>query len=174
IGRNQTAWCSWRVGLRHLSGWSAILPAKASPGSFIFIKRAGRHALDYLPMRCSIQLFSLFGLALAACGSSSEAGGPTRGTTTGTGTGGVPLDPPYTGPSGSFSSKTPCPIPAAWPSRSDEIAIAYDSKRGKVFLFPHDAGGKNAELWDWDGTAATFTQRTPCSFVGSLTPVGGK
>jgi len=62
-------------------------------------------------------------------------------------------------------------MPAAWPSTGGYVAGAYESTRGKVFLFLHDAGSTNAELWDWDGNASTFTQRTPCSFVGALTPV---
>lgn len=107
-------------------------------------------------------VFSVWLSFVAGCGSSSSSdskgrpGSPTN-----------PLPPPYRGPAGAFQDRTPCPLPKTWPSDMTSLAAAFDSARGKVVFFPNDAGNTRFELWDWDGTAAKFSQRTPCTPPGN-------
>jgi hypothetical protein len=49
------------------------------------------------------------------------------------------------------------------PSRRFGHALAYDATRGKVILYGgiDESGGSNAETWEWDGNAETWTRKRP-------------
>jgi hypothetical protein len=49
------------------------------------------------------------------------------------------------------------------PSRRYGHAMAYDAARGKVVLYGgiDESGGSNAEVWEWDGDAETWTMKNP-------------
>jgi hypothetical protein len=51
----------------------------------------------------------------------------------------------------------------ARPSPRYGHALAYDAGRGKVVLYGgiDESGGSNAEVWEWDGTAETWTRKNP-------------
>jgi hypothetical protein len=71
---------------------------------------------------------------------------------------------------GTWINRTPNPLPAVWPGPRQGVSMVYDQSRKRVVLF----GGDNAppfsgtssplaELWEWDGTAGVWTNRTPAS-----------
>jgi modification target Cys-rich repeat protein len=49
------------------------------------------------------------------------------------------------------------------PSRRYGHAMAYDDSRGVVVLYGgiDESGGSNAEVWEWNGDAGTWTQKNP-------------
>jgi modification target Cys-rich repeat protein len=51
----------------------------------------------------------------------------------------------------------------ARPSRRYGHALAYDASRGKVVMVGgiDESGGSNPEVWEWDGTAETWTMKGP-------------
>jgi len=59
-----------------------------------------------------------------------------------------------------WGNLTPSPLPAAWPSRRTEPAMAYDAGRARMVLFGGYDGAANLDdIWEWDGSA--WTNRTP-------------
>ncbi|HOW51115.1 MAG TPA: kelch repeat-containing protein [bacterium] len=65
----------------------------------------------------------------------------------------------WDGATGAWTDRTPADSnPAA---RSDHNMV-YDASRGKVVLFGGTSGSITyGDLWEWDGTAGTWTDRTP-------------
>jgi hypothetical protein len=64
----------------------------------------------------------------------------------------------WDGAAGIWTEVTPAGSPP--PARS-EHAMAYDAARGKVVLFGGSTGIPIQDTWEWDGTAATWTDTTP-------------
>ena len=93
-------------------------------------------------------------LVLACSGESGGSGGAYD----------AHLPPPYKGPAGTLTSRTPCPAPIAWPQTLtfNEVTASYDSTRGRIVYTSHDAGGGPFFLWDWDNASDAFTLRTQC------------
>jgi hypothetical protein len=92
--------------------------------------------------------------------------------------GGVGLDPQVLGyllhddlwewdaGAGAWTDRTPDPRPAAWPAARQYFGMAYDPDRKRFVVFGGDAGTvpqitgmRLADLWEWDGGAATWQQR---------------
>jgi Kelch motif protein len=78
----------------------------------------------------------------------------------------------WNGRDGSWDDRTPDVLPVAWPPARHRHAMAADSRRGRVWLFGGQAiipgaslssggyiGPTFADLWEWDGAAATWTER---------------
>ena len=67
----------------------------------------------------------------------------------------------WNGATGTWTQQTPAVSP---PARSNAM-MAFDSATGTVVLFGGESGGVGggdlSDTWVWDGTAKTWTQRTP-------------
>ncbi len=72
----------------------------------------------------------------------------------------------WDGGSGRWTDRTP----ATGPSPSPRFAhrMVYDASRGRVVLFGGDCtnGCIAGDTWEWDGSAGTWTQRTPANSPG--------
>jgi len=73
----------------------------------------------------------------------------------------------WDGAAGTFTDLTPAPLPAAWPKARACHATAWDAKRGRLMLFEGCAPSFLRDLWDWDASGGTFTDRTPAAFPPS-------
>jgi hypothetical protein len=84
-------------------------------------------------------------------------------------TGGDGNNPPFSLPvwewdnsAARFINRVPNPLPDMWPQQRYSLGMAYDSARKKTLMF----GGKAPtpgflwDVWEWDGTAGTMTDRT--------------
>jgi hypothetical protein len=61
---------------------------------------------------------------------------------------------------GTWLDRTPAQLPLSWPPSSG--ALAFDGGRNKVVLFGAGDGCTPVySLWEWDGTAGTWMDRTP-------------
>jgi hypothetical protein len=69
----------------------------------------------------------------------------------------------YDGAAGTWTNRTPYPLPASWPQARMDHAMAYDPSRGKTVLCGGvtEANAGLDEMWDWDSTQGTWTNRTP-------------
>jgi len=70
----------------------------------------------------------------------------------------------WDGASGSWTDATPSSRSGVWPGQRQYGGFAYDSARGRLVLFGGDTNsGVNVtnELWEWDGEAGRWTNRTP-------------
>ena len=59
----------------------------------------------------------------------------------------------WDGASGTWTDRTPSPLPMAWPSQRFGFAAVYDAARSKVFLFggnPNNGFGLR-DVWEWSG-----------------------
>jgi hypothetical protein len=85
----------------------------------------------------------------------------------------------YDPATGTWTNRTPTPLPAVWPGPRQAVSMVYDQARKRTVLF----GGDNApptgatrsplaELWEWDGTAAVWTNRTPATLPVAGWPAG--
>jgi hypothetical protein len=54
---------------------------------------------------------------------------------------------------GAWQDRTPCPLPASWPT-VDALILGYDRSRQRTVLF--DGG----QTWEWNGQAGTWEQRS--------------
>lgn len=71
-------------------------------------------------------------------------------------------------PVAGWVDRTPSPRPAAWPpARGEPHSLAYDSARGRSVLF---SGSGRADLWEWDGVAGIWTNRTPSPLPAAWPP----
>jgi hypothetical protein len=67
----------------------------------------------------------------------------------------------WNGAAGTWTNRTPAPLPTTgWPSARQQHWLAYDSARAKVVLFGGYYMGDLQDLWEWDGVAGTWTDRT--------------
>src|SRR4051812_9165573 len=110
--------------------------------------------------------YVILSVCLAGCGNSPGNGGPGDGGSDGGSDGGASgwvdnLPPPYTADAGNLTSLTPCPIPSVWPP--PVAAATYDSTRKKVVIETALAGATTSDIWDWDGSGASFTSHAQCS-----------
>jgi len=76
----------------------------------------------------------------------------------------------WDGAGGIWTDRTPI---GAKPSARQGFAITYDSVRGRVVLFGGYDGSYRQDIWEWDGAAGTWTERTaagtkPSSRCGGL------
>jgi hypothetical protein len=74
----------------------------------------------------------------------------------------------YDGGADSWVNKT-YPIPPSWPRARRGHALVYDSARSVTVMYGGEVlavGGATSDVWEWDGAANVFTDRTP----GSLPP----
>ena len=62
---------------------------------------------------------------------------------------------------GTWTDRTPAPLPAAWPTPRMAAAFGYDAIRGTVLLFGGWSGIPHDDAWEWDGAAGVWTDRTP-------------
>lgn len=100
---------------------------------------------------------------------SPEMAGGSRAGITGSNTGGTIGTGGITGTGGNTTitgwiNRTPSPLPLSWPEVRSEHAMAYDVARNKVVMYGGWRGSGNYRLdetWEWDGTAGTWTNRTP-------------
>jgi N-acetylneuraminic acid mutarotase len=61
--------------------------------------------------------------------------------------------------------------PAKSPALAAGHGMVTDSARGKLILFGgHTTAGAPAQVWEWDGAAATWTQRTTLAWAGPSAP----
>jgi hypothetical protein len=69
----------------------------------------------------------------------------------------------YDGAAGKWTNRTPYPLPDSWPVARMDHAMAYDPSRGKTVLCSGatEAPANLDEMWDWDSTQGTWTNRTP-------------
>jgi len=69
----------------------------------------------------------------------------------------------YDGTTDTWTNRTPNPLPDSWPQARMDHALAYDPSRGKTVLCGGvtEALGLLDEVWDWDSTQGTWTNRTP-------------
>ena len=70
----------------------------------------------------------------------------------------------WDGTDGTWTNRTPSPVPVSWPNARMEHSMSFDSARGVVVLFGGSLfwGGPFVnDLWEWDGSAGTWTNRTP-------------
>ena len=70
----------------------------------------------------------------------------------------------WDGTDGTWTNRTPSPIPVSWPNARMEHSMSFDSARGVVVLLGGSLfwGGPFVnDLWEWDGAAGTWTNRTP-------------
>ncbi|HVZ85665.1 MAG TPA: kelch repeat-containing protein [Polyangia bacterium] len=71
----------------------------------------------------------------------------------------------WNGATGAWTNRTPTPRPASWPSARSDESLTWDPVRHTIVMF----GGLLAdlsqtdELWEWDGTAGTWTNLTPAN-----------
>lgn len=82
----------------------------------------------------------------------------------------------WNGSAGSWTNRTPSPRPASWPAgRNTYGGITFDAKRMKVILFGGYSytTGALGDLWEWDGIAGTWTNRTPSPLPPSWPPARG-
>jgi hypothetical protein len=54
---------------------------------------------------------------------------------------------------GAWQDRTPCPLPASWPTTATNVLLGYDRSRARTVLF--DGG----DTWEWDGQATTWELR---------------
>jgi hypothetical protein len=75
----------------------------------------------------------------------------------------------WDGAAGTWLDRTPAPLSAPWPSRRAFHAVAYDTKRARLVLFGGSGqGGENLQdLWEWDGKAGVWSNRTPSPLPAS-------
>jgi len=67
----------------------------------------------------------------------------------------------WNGAVGTWTNRTPAPVPTTgWPSARQQPWLAYDAARAKVVLFGGYYMGDLQDLWEWDGVAGTWTDRT--------------
>jgi hypothetical protein len=64
----------------------------------------------------------------------------------------------WDGAAGSWTNRTPA---GAKPTARTGHAMAYDGARARVVLFGGGDGSYLQDMWEWDGTAGTWTDRTP-------------
>lgn len=65
-----------------------------------------------------------------------------------------------------WSDRTPAAIPVSWPTARYGVAMVYDATVERVFMFggrEYDSNLPLDELWEWNGAAGTWTDRTPVS-----------
>lgn len=77
----------------------------------------------------------------------------------------------FDGASGTWTNRTPSPIPKSWPSDRYGPAMAYDARRGKAVLFGGGSMGSGSfprDTWEWNGD--TWANRTPSSLPASWPP----
>ncbi|HOW51119.1 MAG TPA: kelch repeat-containing protein [bacterium] len=74
----------------------------------------------------------------------------------------------WDGTAGTWTNRTPSPIPSSWPAARARHALAYDSARSKVVLFGGDSSdGHRQDIWEWDGATGTWANRTPAPIPSS-------
>jgi hypothetical protein len=69
----------------------------------------------------------------------------------------------YDGVAGKWTNRTPYPLPTSWPQARMDHAMAYDPSRGKIVMcggVTENGSGFPNEIWDWDSTQGTWTNRT--------------
>ncbi|MBI5527158.1 MAG: hypothetical protein HY897_12555 [Deltaproteobacteria bacterium] len=64
----------------------------------------------------------------------------------------------WDGAAGTWTDVTPT---GAKPSARYNHSMVYDSARGRVLLFGGFDGARKQDAWEWEGTAGTWTERTP-------------
>lgn len=69
----------------------------------------------------------------------------------------------WNGATGSWINRTPASLPASWPRAVSNHTMAWDPVRRRIMMFggTNDDFMTNAELWEWDGAAGTWTNLTP-------------
>jgi hypothetical protein len=66
----------------------------------------------------------------------------------------------WDGASGTWTNRTPSPLPAAWPRGRSMHCMIFDPARARTVLFGgYPAGPYLNDLWEWDGV--NFANRTP-------------
>lgn len=65
----------------------------------------------------------------------------------------------WDGATGAWTQRLPDGDAGSPPAR-DDLAMAYDSARGKVVLWGGWGGSGTDDTWEWDGNAGTWTHRT--------------
>ncbi len=70
----------------------------------------------------------------------------------------------------SWDGRMPSPRPAGWPFMSSHTT-AYDAVRGTVLLYGEPQGTNQSALWEWDGHAGTWVDRTPAQRPAAWPPL---
>jgi hypothetical protein len=67
----------------------------------------------------------------------------------------------WNGGAGTWTSRTPTPLPTSWPPVRFFPNFVFDSERGISVLFGgiQMDGGPAADTWEWNGTAGTWIER---------------
>jgi hypothetical protein len=75
----------------------------------------------------------------------------------------------WDGGAGTWTNRTPSPLPGSWPSVRSNHALVYDSARGRTVLFGGSRSGSPSfrDTWEWDGASGTWTDRTPSTLPPS-------
>jgi hypothetical protein len=69
----------------------------------------------------------------------------------------------WNGTTGTWTNRTPTPLPSSWPPALFHHRMTWDPVRRRILMF----GGRdyessaNADLWEWSGAAGTWTKLTP-------------
>ncbi len=62
---------------------------------------------------------------------------------------------------GTWTDRTPDPLPANWPEPRQSMAVAFDPVRQRVLMFGGWSNIQRDDAWEWDGVSGTWTDRTP-------------
>jgi hypothetical protein len=71
----------------------------------------------------------------------------------------------WDGAAGTWTNRKRASSAAAWPSARDGTSLVFDGARNRAILFGgfDNAGGTFADVWEWDGTSGTWSNRTPAA-----------
>lgn len=74
----------------------------------------------------------------------------------------------WNGATGTWTTRTPTPLPTSWPPARTGPNFVFDSARGLSVLFGGQPtnGGPAADTWEWNGAAGTWMERP----AGSTNP----
>jgi len=69
----------------------------------------------------------------------------------------------WDGAAGTWTDLTPSTLPLAWPPSRVAASVVYDTARGRMIIFGgfNNQDGYFQDLWEWNSTTRTWTNRTP-------------
>jgi len=69
----------------------------------------------------------------------------------------------WNGTTGTWTNRTPSPLPASWPPALAQHRMTWDPVRHRILMFGGSTTDNIAtdELWEWNGAAGTWTNLTP-------------
>jgi hypothetical protein len=69
----------------------------------------------------------------------------------------------WNGATGTWTNRTPSPLPASWPAARSDHTMTWDPVRHRIVMFGGwmDDFTQSDELWEWNGAAGSWTNLTP-------------